>query len=75
MRRAAFGLGAEAAADFVQDPLDGVVIHVVDVFSQHVCQFRRRRTEAGGIDGDARVRQFGQAFEFLGLVPFQFEVS
>ena len=75
MRRFFLFPGAQAAADFVYHPFDGVFVEVVDGFGQQVGQLRRRRDEARGIDDDPGVGQLGQALQFLRLVPAEFEIT
>ena len=75
MRRPFLFPGAQAAADFVYHPFDGVFVEVVDGFGQQVGQLRRRRDEARGIDDDPGVGQLGQALQFLRLVPAKFEIT
>ena len=68
-------LGAAPAANFGQDPIDGVFIQFVKTVRQQVGKRGRLGAEPGGIENGAWMRGLGEALEVFGVIPDQAEIA
>ena len=68
-------LRADAKPDLGNDPIQSFFVHFIDVHGEEVGKLGRLGMKACGFDRHFWMRHCRQAFDFLGVIPHQVEIT